>query len=572
MSQIKLLNNNEYIKNINLIEGEIKYKNGDIYFGKIKDMKPHGSGKLMMNNKDIYNGEFLNGVFHGKGKYIFVEGDTFEGNFRNGKGHGYGIKKFKNGDLYKGNFENDHYHGYGEFTFNDKTTFKGNFSYGFADGEGEKIWPNGRNYKGNFLKGKFGGSGILNHENGYILNGTWKNGYFKNGTIVYDDNHKLKAIYTIPNNNEKDNKLYELYKIDNGCLNLEIGNDKNANFKKFEFIGKFKFNKPFKGILKIIIHNKNNESKEEKIILTYKGEFDENLKLHGNNCSVIYQNLNFNFTIKYNGQWINGKIKSGSHELILFKKRKYIFYGIFKNNVIPVIKSYDYFPAFLNIKKDEISTEINFKNFKLRNNIGYYDDYLSGSFTTDTGCYSGLFLNNLSHGLGTFQYNNNEMYIGKWSEDKKSGKGIYHFLNETVYEGFWKIDKFHGSGKLITPNFTYEGEFFNNKKHGIGKIIYSDGENYEGKWNNDSKEGFGVIKWANGDIYRGNWKNDRRNGHGEYIFKEDGQKIIGNWRNDEEDGMMTITNKDKKRCNTVLYKNGKIVNNNNKKSKKYVEL
>ena len=41
--------------------------------------------KIKYNNGDVYIGEVKNNKKHGKGKYIFANGQTYTGEYRNGK-------------------------------------------------------------------------------------------------------------------------------------------------------------------------------------------------------------------------------------------------------------------------------------------------------------------------------------------------------------------------------------------------------------------------------------------------------------------------------------------------------
>lgn len=65
----------------NLYNGEleIRYSNGDVYFGLGKDGIRHGKGSYFYNNGDFYNGSFLNGEKNGYGIYYFTDGTVYEG-------------------------------------------------------------------------------------------------------------------------------------------------------------------------------------------------------------------------------------------------------------------------------------------------------------------------------------------------------------------------------------------------------------------------------------------------------------------------------------------------------------
>ena len=58
-------------------------------------------------NGDVYKGEIKNGKPHGKGVYSFVNGDVFEGMFMEGKKSGKGILRTNDGEVKKVEFVDD---------------------------------------------------------------------------------------------------------------------------------------------------------------------------------------------------------------------------------------------------------------------------------------------------------------------------------------------------------------------------------------------------------------------------------------------------------------------------------
>jgi len=61
----------------------IKYKNGNVYGGKIDNNKPHGKG-VMTNAKGkmIYAGEFQHGKPDGNGLITFADGEWYDGKWQ----------------------------------------------------------------------------------------------------------------------------------------------------------------------------------------------------------------------------------------------------------------------------------------------------------------------------------------------------------------------------------------------------------------------------------------------------------------------------------------------------------
>ena len=51
-----------------MVKGELLYKNGDIYYGQLKNGQLDGQGIYKFANGSIYEGYFENNEFHGRGK------------------------------------------------------------------------------------------------------------------------------------------------------------------------------------------------------------------------------------------------------------------------------------------------------------------------------------------------------------------------------------------------------------------------------------------------------------------------------------------------------------------------
>lgn len=72
-------------------------------------------------------------------------------------------------------------------------------------------------------------------------------------------------------------------------------------------------------------------------------------------------------------------------------------------------------------------------------------------------------------GFGIYYYNNGDIFLGEWFNDKFNGSGHYLFAN----------------GKLIIIIFIgerYSGVLSEGLKHGHGKYYYLNGNTYEGDW------------------------------------------------------------------------------------------
>ncbi|MGJ8688162.1 MAG: MORN repeat-containing protein [Gammaproteobacteria bacterium] len=102
-------------------------------------------------------------------------------------------------------------------------------------------------------------------------------------------------------------------------------------------------------------------------------------------------------------------------------------------------------------------------------------------------------------GRGTYYNGIDKLYIGFWKNDKREGRGSYffgltdwsenkyseHWLSENVenYTGMFVNDLYQGRGTYRwSDGQKYVGEFFANDKHGPGTFIYPSGTIREQVW------------------------------------------------------------------------------------------
>jgi hypothetical protein len=71
-------------------KNKIKFFNGDIYEGDIKDNNINGIGKYIWSDGEVYHGEFKDGLPDGIGYRIYNNNDFWLGSWRNGYRYGFG--------------------------------------------------------------------------------------------------------------------------------------------------------------------------------------------------------------------------------------------------------------------------------------------------------------------------------------------------------------------------------------------------------------------------------------------------------------------------------------------------
>ena len=146
-----IFNNNKILSEME----EIKYPNGDVYFGESKNGKYHGQGtfKSHYGSKYVYVGEWKNNTQHGKGTITFVGGEKYIGQWKNDAKHGNGTHTWPNGDKYVGGWKNNNMHGKGTHTWNgDK--YVGGWKDNAKHGKGTYTFSNGVKEEGMWREDK----------------------------------------------------------------------------------------------------------------------------------------------------------------------------------------------------------------------------------------------------------------------------------------------------------------------------------------------------------------------------------------------------------------------------------
>lgn len=202
------------------------------------------------------------------------------------------------------------------------------------------------------------------------------------------------------------------------------------------------------------------------------------------------------------------------------------------------------------------------------------------------GIYSGVNVDGVRQGYGTFKYNNGDVYTGNWYNNKRSGRGMCKYKNGDSYEGDWKNDTCQDGTLTYANGDEYSGRWKKGKINGRGKYRKADGSTYEGKFKDSKKDGGGLLITAAGDTIAGEFRNDKAHGYN-YIRFKDGTRVMlmrkddipngfcftestdGNLyyqyqKDGKFDGPVIIIKPDKTICG-LIYSNGKLIDSNSHK-------
>ena len=229
-------------------ECEIKFPDGTIYVGQIKNNEITGEGKYFFPSGTTYSGELLNGLRHGYGKFESKKDDIiYEGYWKNGLKNGLGTMK-KKGGTYEGNWKDGFIDGKGKLTWKSGNIYKGDFKKGKMDGNGYMIWFNeNKKYSGEWKNNIQDGFGVeiwfeTKGEHKYLFNryiGEWKNGK-RNGYGIFFYSNGAKYEGTWKDNNKEGfgifsfndgRKLVGLFKGDIFCGNTQNPMSESAILK-----------------------------------------------------------------------------------------------------------------------------------------------------------------------------------------------------------------------------------------------------------------------------------------------------------------------------------------------------
>jgi len=196
--------------------GEIKFSDGSLYQGMVKNKLFNGKGRITHANADIYQGEWKDGKANGQGVFVDQDGSMYDGEWVDDKQHGTGTEIWNSGQIkYTGDFVDGKKSGTGRFEFEGSYyegdfvdgKFEGRGKYYFAESgkiyEGEfqdnsmnrtgvMVWPDQTRYEGHFKNGKMSGRGIKQFANGNRFVGSFKNDLYDGSGIWYDYKSQTK--------------------------------------------------------------------------------------------------------------------------------------------------------------------------------------------------------------------------------------------------------------------------------------------------------------------------------------------------------------------------------------------
>ena len=172
----------------------------------------------------------------------------------------------------------------------------------------------------------------------------------------------------------------------------------------------------------------------------------------------------------------------------------------------------------------------------------------------------GIFIDGQAQGKGKYYHNDGTIYEGEFKNDQPSGLGKEIFVDGSIFEGTFENGiKKKGMFKWKDGSY-YNGEIKNNLFEGYGIFHWKEGKEYKGLWKGGKMCGYGIMKYSDGTRYEGNFENGKREGFGKYIFNQN-KYYEGEWKKGKQDGKGLFYNKGK--GTNTLWKEGKIVNNNN---------
>ena len=80
------------------------------YAGRFRNGFRHGQGELKWRNGNVYTGEFTDNLIHGYGTKVYADGRIYEGNWEEGQRAGFGKLTLTDGSQYIGQYRDNQKH------------------------------------------------------------------------------------------------------------------------------------------------------------------------------------------------------------------------------------------------------------------------------------------------------------------------------------------------------------------------------------------------------------------------------------------------------------------------------
>ena len=478
----------EWIRGLPLGDGRLYDSNGKSeYFGRVKNWKPHGEGKVLSPYDEtvLYEGTMSNGIRHGFGTGVWpkplprgrsgtseisAENKTLEGNDEEEESDDEEEDKEeekKNEEEKKKNEEEEENERVSENNDSpkqlDTLRFRGQWMNGIPQGKGVLLDKDNRvRHEGVWLDGVMHGKGVHTYVDGSVFRGEWVHGKKTGaGEWIGHDGSRLECTWS---EGHRCGRGKWSGPVDSGTAEYVDPIKARSKGSRASHVGSWS-----NGAMEGLGEWWGSDGSH------YKGSFHKNER-HGRGKLT---NADKTFIV---GRWKDGKLH-GDGELFL--------------------KEIAAFPV-----------------------------------------YTGTFHEGAFHGKGTYLYLDGTQYEGEWKDGERHGRGEFRLKNGTVaYDGHWANDKQSGFGLTqilggLFQNCVYRGCFTDGQREGPdGELSTAEGRLlYRGGWRSDQFDGHGEWWPMEGnETYVGSFKNGARHGHGT-MKMEDGRVYVGEWEMGEMHG------------------------------------
>ena len=191
----------------------------------------------------------------------------------------------------------------------------------------------------------------------------------------------------------------------------------------------------------------------------------------------------------------------------------------------------------------------------------YYGEVLDGCFDgegkidyLDKAEYKGAWQKGCRNGLGTLESKQNGWkYSGEWLDNREHGMGTYVFSHNNKwqrdkFEGEWKSGKPHGKGVMTMKNGDKTISLWKNgsTKFPTIYISKSKGTYYAGALNLELNQynGFGILCTGTKERFYGVFSNGKRQGRGLLFTRDDANNsfvLNGSWNGNEVNGKASFS-------------------------------